>query len=77
MLQGAAQSGFKRLKIDDPVNREKAKEIVRRILAGADNDTPPEQGCRRECFIVQRSNDSKSQYQVQVGIVRMVVQKAA
>lgn len=72
----AAESGFRRLRIVDPANRELAADTIQRILEGAKKDHPPHGCSSRGCFLVKRVEGSKSQYQVQVGIVRMIVQKA-
>ena len=79
-LQEVSERVFLRLCCSSKADEISAAAILQRILAGAhaddeQHDKDDEQQDCKECFLVQRTDGSKSKYQVQTGAIRMVAQK--
>lgn len=79
-LQEVSERVFDRLCTSTKADENSAAVILQRIRAGAhaDDEQHDKDSCRvsRNCFLVQRTDGSKSKYQVQTGPIRMVAQKA-
>lgn len=73
LTKSVARSVFYRLEMLDPVDKGWAKTILQRIEKGAERDN---HHAKFPCFLVQRGENSRSPFQVQVGGTRMVAQKA-
>jgi len=78
-FQEVSERVFDRLCTSSKADATSAAAILQRILAGshADDEQHDKDCCsvRRNCFLVQRIDGSKSKYQVQAGAIRMVAQK--